>query len=483
MSAISGKDYINRIDRLRANVWVNGEQVTGNISEHPSFKGIMNSQARLYDLQTNPDFRDKMTFSSPLTSHPVGASYLLPKSKEDLEFRRIMIKEWAKQSAGLMGRSPDYMNTAMTAFAAGKELFGEYNSTWEQNVWNFYEMAREQDLSFTHTFVNPQVNRSSFYFTEFEEDSIAAQVVDQHEEGIVVKGARLLATQGGITDEMMVFPSGGTLTSDSLAYAFSIPSNAKGLKFICREPYSYRNSTFDHPLASKYDEIDTIVVFDDVVVPWNRVFFHHNKELPQRLYTESSFFPLVLHQVVIRRLTKLEFLLGLALLLVETIQIQEYEHVQGKICEMITSLETVKALLESSELHSSPDKYGTWVPSYHPLYVAATIFPTIYPRMTEIIQLLGASGLASLPTEEDFDSEVKPDLDLYLRSATLPAKERVQLFRLAWDYCMSAFGSRQTLYERFFFGDPIRLQGNLFRKYDREPYTKLVQDFLTNQKD
>jgi 4-hydroxyphenylacetate 3-monooxygenase len=138
---------------------VDGEKVTGNISDHPSFKGIIGSQAQLYDLQLHPNYRDKMTYLSPLTGQSVGASYLIPKTKDDLAFRRIMIQEWAKQSAGVMGRSPDYMNTALMTFAASKELFSEHNPKWEQNVWNFYETAREQDLSFTHTFVNPQVNR------------------------------------------------------------------------------------------------------------------------------------------------------------------------------------------------------------------------------------------------------------------------------------------------------------------------------------
>jgi 4-hydroxyphenylacetate 3-monooxygenase len=479
MPAISGREYINRINGLQSSVWVDGERVTGNISDHPAFKGTMKSQAQLYDLQYHPNYKNKMTFPSPLSGNAVGASYLIPKTKEDLEFRRNMIKEWAMQSAGVMGRSPDYMNTALMTFAASKELFGERNPKWEQNVWNFYELAREQDLTFTHTFVNPQVNRSSFYFPELEDDVIAAQVVDQNEEGIVVKGARLLATQGGITDEVIVFPSGGGLHSNSLAHAFSIPSNTPGLKFICREPFSYRSSSYDHPLSSRFDEIDTLVVFDNVLVPWNRVFFHDDLVLPQKLYTESSFFPLVLHQVATRRLAKVEFLLGLAGLLVETIQIQEYEHVQGKISEIIISLETNQALLQSSELNAKLDKYGTWIPDINPLYVAATNFPVIYPRITEILQQLGASGLVSIPTESDFTSDIRPDLDRYLHSATLPAIERVKLFRLAWDYCMSAFGSRQTLYERFFFGDPVKLQSNLFKSYERSKHMKLVEDFLS----
>ncbi|KAA0550367.1 4-hydroxyphenylacetate 3-monooxygenase, oxygenase component [Bacillus sp. BGMRC 2118] len=478
MPAISGREYIDRIDSLDSNVWVDGEKVIGKISNHYAFKGVMKSQAQLYDLQLHPNLKNKMTFSSPLSGNAVGASYLIPKSKDDLVFRRLMIEEWAKSSAGVMGRSPDYMNTALMSFAASKELFGARNSKWEQNVWNFYEMAREQDLSFTHTFVNPQINRSAFYFPELEDEIIAAQIVDQHEEGIVIKGARLLATQGGITDEIIVFPSGGGLQSNSMAYAFSIPSDTKGLKFICREPYSYRSSSFDHPLSSRFDEVDAIVVFDNVLVPWNRIFFHDDIPLVGQFFSESSFFPLVLHQVTTRRLVKLQFLLGIAELLVQSIQIQDYEHVKSKMSEIIIHLETIKALLFSSEHHGKIDKFGTFLPDITPLYAGATTFSALYPRITEILQQLGASGLASLPTEGDFTSDIRPDLDLYLQSATVPAEERVKLFRLAWDYCMSAFGSRQTLYERFFFGDPIKLQSNLYKGYDLTSCKKQVQDFL-----
>ncbi|MFD1738759.1 4-hydroxyphenylacetate 3-monooxygenase, oxygenase component [Bacillus salitolerans] len=482
MSVISGQEYIHRINQLNTNTWIDGEKVTGKISEHPAFKGIMKSQAELYDLQVHPNYSSKMTYSSPLTGNRVGVSYLIPKSKEDLSCRRSMIMEWAALSGGCMGRSPDYMNTALMTFAASKGLFGDHNPKWEENIWNFYEMAREQDLSFTHTFLNPQVNRSPYYFEEFEDEIIAAQVIDQNEEGIVIKGARLLATQGGITDEIIVFPSGGGLNSHSMSYAFSIPSNTKGLKFICRESFSYRESPFDHPLASRFDEVDAIVVFDHVLVPWNRIFFHNDLTIVGKLYSESSFFPLVLHQVTTRRQTKLEFLVGLAQTLIDSIHIGEYEHVQGKMSEIIIGLETIKSLLDSSELHAKVDRFGTFIPDINPLYVATTIFPTLYPRYTEILQLLGASGLVSIPTEKDFTSVNKRDLERYLQSTSLPAKERVQLFRLAWDFSMSAFGSRQTLYERFFFGDPVRLRNNLYKSYERSHCVKRVKDFLGSEK-
>lgn len=118
MPAITGDQYIKRIDQLQSNVWIDGKQVTGNISEHPAFKGIMKSQAALYDLQHDSSLIEVMTYPSPLTGDRVSLSFLQPKSKEDLVKRREMAQQWAKLNNGLMGRSPDYMNTALTAFAS-----------------------------------------------------------------------------------------------------------------------------------------------------------------------------------------------------------------------------------------------------------------------------------------------------------------------------------------------------------------------------
>ncbi|MFS0862463.1 4-hydroxyphenylacetate 3-monooxygenase, oxygenase component [Fredinandcohnia sp. 179-A 10B2 NHS] len=477
MGIISGKEYIDRINKLQSDVWVEGERVSGNISEHPAFKGIMKSQAKLYDLQFDKKKQGIMTYTSPISGEKVGTSYLIPKTKEDLERRRHMIQEWAKSNLGMMGRSPDYMNTALMAVSAGADVFSSNKPEFARNLVRFYEEARENDYSFTHTFINPQTNRALFHFEE-DDQIIAAKVVDQNADGIVIHGARLLATQGGITDELIVFPSGGNLQGKEFAFAFSIPSNTKGLSFLCRESFAYRDSTFDHPLGARFEEMDTVLVFDHVLVPWERVFLHENMECANKMYSETSFFPLVLHQVISRQVVKTESLLGVAQLLVDTINIGEYQHVQGKISEIIVALETLKALLYSSEHHASFDKWGTMAPELNPLYSAINLFPRLYPRFTEILQLLGASGLVSIPTEKDFASAKREDLERYLQGTNTNGHERVKLFRLAWDICLSAFGSRQTLYERFFFGDPIRLASNLYRSYDRTDFTSRIQEFL-----
>ncbi|MBM7571639.1 4-hydroxyphenylacetate 3-monooxygenase, oxygenase component [Aquibacillus albus] len=479
MPAITGKDYILRINQLKANIWHEGKKIIGNISEHPTYKGAIKSQAMLYDLQHQEDVKDLMTYFSPQTGDRVGTSFLQPKTKEDLTKRRKMTMEWAKTNGGMLGRSPDYMNTVLMSFAASASILEGKENCFPENLVHFYEQAREQDLSFTHTFINPQVNRSQLYFEDAEEP-ISATIIDKNKEGLVVKGAKLLATQGGMTDELLVLSPGG-ITSKANAFAFSVPSDINGLKFITRESFVNGESSFNYPLSSRFEEIDTIVVFDDVVVPWERVFFYDNLEVANSFKNQSAFLPFTLHQVVCRQVVKTKFLLGVAQSIVDTINISEYQHIQEKVTEIIVALETMEALLTKAEWNASIDEFGLMRPELAPLQVASCTYPTVYSKLTEIIQILGSSGMISIPTEKDFNSEIRGDLTKYLQSATKDGKERVQLFRLAWDLTMSAFGTRQTQYERFFFGHPIRLTSELYHSYDKTEYINLIHKFLKSK--
>ncbi len=473
MPAITGDFYRKRLDSLQSEVWIDGDQVTGNISEHPAFRGVIKSQSELYDLQHSSG--PHMTFTSENTGSEIGTSFLIPTSKEDLRKRRKMIQQWAGHSGGLMGRSPDYMNTVLAAFAASTDILTGQPNCFPENLLKFYDFARENDLSFTHTFINPQSNRSKLAF--LEEDVTNAKIVGRDEKGLIIKGAKLLATQGGITDEIIVFSAPG-VQDNSFAYAFSIPSNTPGLKFVCREAFTSSDSKFNSPLASRFEELDSIVIFDDVCVPWDRVFFHDNIRVANDFYIKGKFIPFTLHQIVSRQAVKTELVLGVAQMVVDTINISEYQHVQGKVTEIIKGLEMINALLLSSEERAVSDKSGVCIPKREPLYVAVNTFQEVYPRFIEIIQLLSASGIVTIPTEKDFQSPIGKDLIHYLQAVELDGKEKVKLFRLAWDLCLSSFGGRQTLYERFFFGDPIRLSQTIYQIYDKTDCLSLAETML-----
>ncbi|AWE07922.1 4-hydroxyphenylacetate 3-monooxygenase, oxygenase component [Lysinibacillus sp. 2017] len=483
MGITNGQDFITRLNNLNNEIWLDGQRVEGLLSEHPAFKGIIKSKAALYDLQYDESLKDIMTFISPTSGARVGVSYLQPKTKEDLIKRRKMIEQWAKHSNGIMGRSPDYLNTVLMSFASSASLLEGEENCFANHLRALYERATDYDLSFTHTFISPQVNRSQVHLPNSKEP-IAAKVVKTTDDGIVIKGARLLATQGGLTDEVLVFSVPKMLIDDDEAFAFSIPSNTDGLKFICRDSYVGGDSFFNHPLSSQFEEMDSIVVFDDVFVPWERVFYYNNVKIAESFVPQSSFHNFANHQVLTRQIVKTEFILGLAELLIQTINIREYPHIQEKMSEIIVGLETMKALIEKAENDAKLDSFGIMRPNLMPLQVASIIFPKMYPRFIEIIQLIGASGMISLPTENAFHSTIRPQLDQYLQGAFIPADERVKIFRLAWDLTMSAFGTRQTQYERFFYGDPVRIASSLYKFYPKKDYVNSVRSFLSlNEED
>jgi 4-hydroxyphenylacetate 3-monooxygenase len=480
MGARTGQEYLEALDARPIHVEIEGEQFTGNVSRIPQLRNVVQTYAKLFDLQHDPALRDVMTYESPSSGERVGMSFLQPASAEDVARRGRAMRVWAEYSLGNLGRTGDYCNSSIMAMAAAADWFGQDERDYGENVRRYYEHVRENDLLLTHTLIFPQANRSVGP-SEQREQTIAARIVDQNDNGIVIRGARLLATIGPFADEILVMPSTvlkGTADDAPYSYAFALPCDAPGLRFLCRESFDLGRSHFDHPLASRFEEIDAIVVFDDVLVPWERCFVVGRPELCNGIYSETTAAAHMTHQVVTRTRAKTEFLLGLVSLLTEAIGIEQFQHVQEKTAEIIIALETCKALARTAEADAAANRFGLFTPAWEPLNACRNWYPRTYPRFVEILRQLGASGLMSLPTEADAFGPAQEDVERYLQSAALDGPERLRLFRLAWDACLSAFAGRQALYEYFFFGDPVRMAGALVATYDREPAKQRVREFL-----
>jgi 4-hydroxyphenylacetate 3-monooxygenase len=163
----------------------------------------------------------------------------------------------------------------------------------------------------------------------------------------------------------------------------------------------------------------------------------------------------------VKNVAKCEFMLGLAASLVDAIGVEGFQHIQEKLAEIWVTMETMKALLRAAEADATLDEWGVMRPAWNPLDAARNLFPRLYPRLVEIVQQIGASGLVAMPTEQDLKGPLVEDIKKYYQAARAEAFDRIPLFRLAWDASLSAFASRQVLYERFFFGDPVRMAGAL----------------------
>jgi len=483
MPARTGQEYINGLKEHPREVWIDGERVE-DVTTHPALRNGVKSVAALYDMQHDPELREEMTYASPTTGDPVGLSFMIPQTVEDLERRRNMMTRWAWASCGMMGRSPDFLNVIFAAWAGASDFFAQDRPEFKQNVSNYYEYIRENDLTLTHALLNLQRRRGASA-TDTVSEEVALTVVKETGAGVVLRGSRLLATLGPISDELAIYHAGNHRMDEEAqrqSFALSIPCDTPGLRFLCRESFDVGRSHFNHPLGSRFEEMDATIFFDDVSVPWDRVFLLGNVDMCNRIGSATQSQGHSGHQVLTRCLVKAEFILGLADLMVETLGSGTVPHVQEQVAELITQRDILKACLRASEADAAPNQWGVMSPATAPLQAGRAQFGrTMYPRMVEIIQLLGTSSLMALPSEADFDAPFAPQLNQYLATDTSNARDRTKLFHLAWDASCSSFSGRQVLYERMFGGNPLRNAMTLFNTYDKEPFRKQVRNFLDSE--
>lgn len=361
------------------------------------------------------------------------------------------------------------------------EYFEQCDPRFGKHVTDYYVHVREHDLALTHALTNPQVDRSK-RDSELPDPYIALGVVAETGEGIVVRGARMLATLP-ISDEILIFPSTVLQRGDDMkryAMAFAVPNDIEGLSFQGREPLDLGRSHADHPLGSRFDEMDAMVYFDDVLVPWERVFLLDDVELANQAYARTGAVLHMAHQVVTLKIAKTEAFLGTMQAVVDMIGTGGYQHVQEMIAETIIALETMKAYKIAAEVGARRNEYGVLTPLRGPLDAARNYYPKMYQRLVEILRLLTSSGLIMIPTAADRSGPVGEKIEKYLGAAGGSAEERVRLMRLAWDMTISAFGGRQAHYENFFFGDPVRMRMALYNVYDRTELVERVKRFVAD---
>ncbi len=465
----SGDEYKAALQDGRE-VWLEGERVA-DVTADPRLAGTVDSIAALYDHQRDP-VNAELLVSRARDGRAVPTTFLEPTSAAELERRTAAACDSLALTGGTMGRGPDFMNVHMTALASGADTFAQAGAEYGARVRAYYDEMSARGLCLTHVLANPQTDRSRPVH-EVTQDT-AAKIVEERPDGIVIRGARMIGTLAPFSDEIAVFPSTYLTMSDeakAYAYAFAIPVATPGLRLICRPALAPPIDTGvreDFPLSSRYDEMDAVAIFDDVLVPWDRVFVNGHAEVANTIFPGTGASHHLSHYGCARLLVKTEFLLGVALRISQAIGIEGFDHVQAKLAELMTTGDLIRACLRASEADCLPGPDGTVIPNPEPIWVVRMMTPTLYPRMIEILQLLGASGFMSAPSAAELDGPVAGDVERYYQGATVTAAERVELFRLAWELSCSGFSGRQVLYERFGGGDPWRLALARFKSYERK---------------
>lgn len=473
----SGREYLESLNDGRR-VYVDGAPVS-HITTHPAFHGITRTIAALYDTALDP--ANAMIFHSPEIDAPANKVFMTPRSQADLQQRRLAIGRWARVTGGLVGRGPDHVGSFFAGFASAPEVFARGRAEFAENVKRFYRRVLAEDLYFAYVIIPPQVDRTKTA-QGLEEAFLQVGAYAEKDNGMVVRGAQMLATAGAIANYLFVSCIVPLQPGDeNYSLSFVVPLDAPGLKLYCRPPYAVgKSSVYDYPLSTRFDETDALVVFDDVLVPWENVFVYRDVPLTRAQFFETPAHVLGNTQAQIRLATKMKFIAGIGRKIAATTRIDQIPSVHEKLGDMASLAAFVEAMVLAAEATYITDHNGVARPNPRFLYGAMGLQAELYPRALHLLRELVGGGVLQVPSsyKEMVNPETEADMQRYLKAAGVEARERVKLFRLAWDMIGSEFGGRHHQYEMFYAGAPYVAKGYAFRNYRYEEALELVDAFL-----
>ncbi|HEV2377040.1 MAG TPA: 4-hydroxyphenylacetate 3-hydroxylase N-terminal domain-containing protein [Streptosporangiaceae bacterium] len=449
---LTGDEYIESL-RDGREVYLYGDRVK-DVTTHPAFRDPVRMTARLYDALHKPEYRGVLT--APTDCGGTGYThrfFTTPRSADDLVAGQRAIEAWARLSYGWMGRSPDYKAAFLGTLGANADFYEPY----ADNARRWYRQAQEQVLYWSHAIVHPPVDRSR----PLEEVAdVFVHVEHEGDAGLVVSGAKVVATAAALSHHTFIAHYGLPVRKREFGLVATVPTNSPGVKLICRQSYTamaaVAGSPFDYPLSSRLDENDTILVLDQVLIPWENVFIYGDLGKVRLFAGQSGFTERFTFHGCIRLAVKLEFLAGLLAKAVDITGTGDFRGVQTRLGEVLAWRNLFWAMADAAARNPVAWKGGAVLPN--PAYGLAYrwFMQAGYSRVREIAFQDIASGLIYVNSSSaDFaNGDIRPYLDKYLRGSNgTDAVGRVKLMKLLWDALGSEFGGRHELYERNYAGN------------------------------
>lgn len=474
----TGQDHITSLRDGRA-VYIDGERV-GDVTTHPAFARSVASAAALYDYQGRPENIEAMTIEWPGSGgRRVSRAWQMPRSLEETVVRRKALQRWARQSFGFMGRSPDHLASALIGQRMGLEVFEKHSPARAKAFADYVDYAARNDLFLTYVIINPQAERGKDWGGQA--DDLVARIVDEDQEGITIRGAKMMGTSSIMANEVFVASLQPLKPGEEdLAFCCALPMNIKGLKVLSRKSFEASAvSVYDNPISSRFDENDALMYFEDVKVPWDRVFVHKSPDMCRAQFHDTPGHVYQNYQAQIRLTVKTRFLVGLARRITETIGTTDMPQVREQLGYLAARCGMAEAMLAGIEAGGAM-KGEYWVPDRHMLYSAQVLTQDFYPQLVTMIRDLAGGALIMLPSSaKDWENpELVPIIRKTQRAAGMSPDKKVKLLKAAWDAIGSEFASRHVQYEMFYAGARFVTTGHSFRTFDWADAGGLVEDLL-----
>jgi 4-hydroxyphenylacetate 3-monooxygenase oxygenase component len=474
MGARTGRDYVESL-RDGRQVWHAGRRIE-DVTTHPGFAGTIRTLANLYDRQHDPAYRDAMT--AEWEGERISLSYLPPRTAEDLAAKRRNIEVWSDATLGHMGRFPDFCSELTAGLFVNADFFGAADPRYGENARRYHRYAASRDLCLTHA-LNDQFYDRTKKVSEQDDPDLCLHIVGETSAGPIVRGLRNLATLAPIAEESLVYPNRPRDPSEpDYSIVFAIPMNAPGLHVICRDLYAADADPERHPLTTRFDEVDASLVFDDVVVPWDRVFVYRDPRLATSFHATVNLWGT--YTTLLRLLSRLEAFIGVAELLTQWDARAKSPNVQRMMGQLIEDWQVLQACVRASEADAYHTPNGYVVPrnpgGYRLLSIEAA------DRAFHLLQDLLTSYLIVTGGPSDLaNATIGPFVERFFRGGAPTTEEHLRVLAVAADMAQSAFGVRQQIYERFQSGEPDNARIRLYHNTNRQPLVERMLRFVREE--
>ena len=445
-------------------VWMEGQRVD-DVTQHAAFKPLVDIRATMFDMTHSSEHRDLLTYSDE-TGEKCARLLKMPFAREDWYQRRKGVDTVLNEIGGVVTRVGDETVGEMWSLYDGSDVLAEIDSQWAENIKNHIDNVIKRDVFHVSANTDPKGDRSKR--PQDQDPDMLLHVVKETDAGIVVRGAKY-ETASAYAEQAFVKPTIANWGDQKLSdYALGaiVPMNAEGLIHICRTGFTGRRPKKDYPLANRFDEIDTMMVFDNVLIPWENVLFYRHTRA-------ATFIRATLHRysafAFIQRIEKTaDMLIGAALFNVRQTGLDKQQAVREKIAQLVCYRQGINAHLTASIADAQVSPKGLLMPNQSLLYTGRVLACTQLPHMMHIARELCGGQICVTPDTSSFESEqIKPWLEkFYSINDEWQHEDRRKLLALARDLLNSDYASHKLTFQLFAQSPPFAHLNAVYMNHD-----------------
>ncbi len=454
-------------------VYIGSEKVS-DVTSHPAFRNGARSMAAIYDMK-----RVDPALSFEEDGERYSSYYLRARTREDLEKRTLLHRRIARMSHGLLGRSPDHVSSFVTGMATNAAVFGRFG----ENLMAYYEHLRRTDAYAVYAVIPPQAARNPEFYEKKNIPIPTLRVVGEDDRGLVISGMKMLATGAVFANEIWIgnlIPLAPNQLPESVTCA--VPVNARGVTLWSRKPFERdATSEFENPLAFRFDETDSMVMCENVHVPWEKVFVHNDAVLAREIYIRTPAHCYGNHQSNVRFHEKMQLIVGLASKVAHASGANEIPAVR-EVLGRFAALEATLGGMIAGQIQDAEDWPAPGWKTYNRRYMYAALnwCTEGHSAIIDMLRELCGGGVFQMPADISVmhDPVLREQFERYWQTPQSGAVDRMKLYKLAWDLVGSEFAGRHTQYEKFYAGASFIVRNHNFREAPWTHFHKVVDDLM-----